>query len=176
MTDAPIVPRLRLNFASVYGLLALFIAIVVHASTFTAYSMSPSNPLFWILHIGMFPLFIWMILGLRKWSEVQIGPFGFKSSRLRWRELVGYFPPWIVKLELILGAYVMINFLLAVSHLPAGAHLSSGAARSMDPEHARYLVRAFSGHWLIFYSAPTLYYLLVPPAAVPAQIPGQTAN
>jgi hypothetical protein len=148
-------------------LLALCVAIVVHAATFTSYSMSPSNPLFWILHIGIFPLFIPMVFGLRKWSQTQTGPFGFKSSRLRWRELLVYFPTWVPKAVVILFVYVMINFLLAVSHLPAGGHASAAAMQSMDPEQGRYLVRAFSGHWLVFYTAPTLYYLFVP-SEIPA--------
>lgn len=173
MSDAQIVRNFRLGFASAYGLLGLFIAIVVHVSTFTSFSMSPDNPLFWILHIGIFPLFFAMVFGLRKWSETRSGVFGFKSRQLRWRELVVFLPPWSVKLGAILFAYAMINFLLSVSHLPSGAHVSGGAAQPMDAEQARYLVRAFSGHWLIFYAGPTLYFLFVPPGAKPAEEAGR---
>lgn len=168
MTDARIAHPLRFNFASIYGLLALFIASVVHVSTFTAFSMSPSNPLFWILHVGIFPLFFAMVFGLRKWSETRAGTFGFKSRQLRWRELLVYLPPWAVKLGAILFAYAMANFLLSVSHLPSGAHASATSVQAMDTEQARYLVRAFSGHWLVFYAVPTLYFLFVPSTAAPA--------
>ena len=149
-------------------MLGLFMATVIHASTFTSFSMSPTNPLFWIMHIGIFPLFIPMVLGLRKWSEVSSGPLGFKTSRLRWRELLAYLPPWSVRLGAILFAYAMLNFFLSVSHLPSGGHASAATIIAMDPEQARYLVRAFSGHWLLFYAVPTLYYLCIPPSATPA--------
>lgn len=174
MSDTRIARHPRLTFASAYGLLGLFTASVVHVSTFTSASMSPDNPLFWILHVGIFPLFFAMVFGLRKWSETRSGVFGFNSRQLRWRELVDFLPPWSVKLGAILFAYAVINFLLSVSHLQSGAHVSAGA-QAIDPEQARYLVRAFSGHWLVFYAVPTLYFLFVPPGAKPADEEGQAS-
>jgi hypothetical protein len=67
----------------------------------------------------------------------------------------------------------MLNFMLASSHLAAAGHAAAG--QQMDPEQARYTVRAFSGHWLVFYAMPTLFFLFVPPGAQPKESVSQAA-
>lgn len=77
---------------------------------------------------------------------------------------MAYVPVWVPPLVVVLFAYVMVNFLLATSHLPA-----RGAATVPSPAEATYTVRAFSGHWLIFYALPTLFFTFVPRDARPAE-------
>lgn len=175
MPDTPVVPHRRFTFASVYSLLGLFGAMVVHTATFTSFSLSPDNPIFWILHIGIFPVSLSMVFSLTKWSERRRGPFGLPTSRLRWRELRAYLPPWTVVAGKILLVYVVINFLLTMLHLSAANHAAAGATPALDPEQARYTVRAFSGHWLMFYTVLTLYYLFVPPTALSTDSARQAA-
>jgi len=96
MPDIPVVPRARLNVRSVYGLTGFVAALVIHESTFTASGLTPDNPLFWIMHVAIFPLFIPMIYGLRKWSDTSSGIFGVETNKVRWRAVVQYLPRWAI--------------------------------------------------------------------------------
>jgi hypothetical protein len=109
MPARPAVPHASLNVRSVYGLIGLLAALVVHASTFTASSLSPDNPLFWIMHVAIFPLFIPMVYGLRKWSEMSSGPFGIERRGLRWRAVLQCFPRWAVAAGAVLFVYAMMR-------------------------------------------------------------------
>ena len=157
MPDTRVTPHARLSLGSVYAVCGFIVALVVHVATFTPYSMSPANPFFWILHLGIFPIFIPTVLGLRRWSDVRSGFLGFKTSRLRRREILAFLPKWSVRAAALLFAYTFINFALSSGHLPSGNHGSTSIP--LDPEQARYLVRAFSGHWLFFYAVPAIYFL-----------------
>ena len=161
-----ITPRARFSPLGMYGLLGLTLAIAAHASTFTSDPMRPEHPLFWMLHIGIFPLFFAMMLRLRAWSDVIPGRIGRARSRLRTNELKPYFPPWAFTLGAILFAYAIVNFFLAGSHLPSSHHVR---ATPVSLEQARYTVRAFSGHWMIFYAVPALFFTYVPASARPAE-------
>ena len=156
-------PRARLTLGSVYGLVGVLIAAAVHASTFTSAPLPPEHPLFWIMHVGIFPLFGAMVWRLRAWSEQAKGPLGIPTTRLRWQELLSYLPAYAIALGGLLFAYAMVNFLLAMSHLPSG----HGGGGSVGAGDGRYVVRAFSGHWLIFYTLPMLFFLFVPSSARP---------
>ena len=163
MPDTPVVPHARLNAGSVYGMLGFLASLAIHESTFTASSLTPDNPLFWAMHAGIFPLFFPMVWGLRKWSETRTGIFGMETRRLRWRAILPYLPQWAIAVGAVLFVYATVNFFLAFNHMPQRGPVGVGT-RTMDPEQARYLVRAFSGHWLMFYAIPTLYFLYVPSA------------
>ena len=89
--------------------------------------------------------------------------FGIKQNKLRWRELLVYFPAWTPPLVVLLFAYVMANFFFAAGHLPprgTAAGMPTGA-------EAVYLARAFSGHWLVVYTVPMLVFAFVPSDARP---------
>lgn len=174
MTEPVVRPHAQLNFASVYGLTGLLIAGAVHASTFAPSTLSSDHPLFWVLHIGIFPLFIPMVFRLQKWTASTPGILGIRTSRLRWRALLPYFPRWAAGLGVILFTYASLSFMLAWTHVAAAGHAAAGQA--MDPERARYTVRAFSGHWLLFYAMPTLFFLFVPANAEPGESASQAAD
>jgi len=86
-----------------------------------------------------------------------VGPgiFGRRQRGLRWRELVPYFPKWVVPLVVVLWMYVFVNFFLSTQHLPA----RGSPATETDPV---FLARAFSGYWLVFYLLPALFFIYVP--------------
>jgi hypothetical protein len=123
--------------------------------------LSAENLLFWLLHIGIFPLFFIFVSRLRAWSSMQPGILGMRQRGLRWRELVPYFPKWVVPLVMVLWAYVFVNFFLSIQHLPA----KGSPAGETDPV---FLARAFSGHWLVFYLLPALFFIYVPGEGPPA--------
>jgi hypothetical protein len=155
-------PRARANPLSLYGAFGLTASAIVHFGTYIGRGLNPDNPLFWVLHIGSFPLFFAFVWRLRAWQSVQRGHFGFKQRQLRWRELLAYFPPWVPPLVMLLFAYVLLNFFLSTAQLPA-----SDSDALLTEAQAVYTVRAFSGHWLIFYMLPTLFFAFVPADARP---------
>ena len=155
-------PHARANLPCVYGVFGLTASAIVHFGTYLGRGLSPDYPLFLALHIGIFPLFFAFVWRLRAWQSVRRGFLGFKQRRLRWRELLGYFPSWVPPLVLLLFAYAMLNFFLSVAHLPAG-----GTETQLTDAQAMYTARAFSGHWLIFYTLPTLFFAFVPTDARP---------
>ena len=165
MIELPFRPHARRNGLSIYGAVGFTVAALVHFGSYVGHTIRPENPLFWLLHIGIFPLFLVMVLRLRAWQTSRRGMFGFRRAQLRWRELLAYVPVWVPPLVVLLFAYVMVNFLLATSHLPSG-----GGPAVESPADAIYTVRAFSGHWLIFYALPTLFFTFVPPDARPAEV------
>jgi hypothetical protein len=142
-----------------YGLLGLSLSGAVHFGTYMGASIGPSNPLFFALHIGVFPLFgvfLWRIL---RWKGKR-RLFG-ESEPSHWNELLRYFPIWIVPMALVLFVYTGLNFFLAIGHLRSHASI-------LTPSEALYTARAFSGHWLFFYTIPTLYLGFVPSDAYPS--------
>ena len=141
-----------------YGLLGFCISAAVHFGTYLGASIQPSNPLFFALHIGMFPLFFVFVRRMLRWQGKR-RLFG-ESEPGHWNELLEYFPFWIVPVALVLFTYTGLNFLLAIDHLPPHAS-------DLTPSTALYTVRAFSGHWLFFYAIPTLYLGFVPSDAYP---------
>lgn len=162
MLETPFRPRPQLNALALYGAVGSMMAATVHFNTYNGRGLAANNPLFWLLHVGIFPLFFVFVFRLRAWSDVREGAFGVKTRGLRWRELLPYFPKWVAPLAVLLWAYVFVNFFLSIQHLPP-----RGASGQTDPV---FLARAFSGHWLVFYLLPTLFFMYVPrdAAAAPA--------
>lgn len=164
MLDQPFRPQARLDGLGVYGAAGFTVAALVHFGSYVGHTIRPENPLFWLLHFGIFPLFFALMFRLRAWQTSRRGLFGFRQRQLRWRELIAYVPVWVRPLVVLLFAYAMVNFILATAHLP-----SRGTAAGESPAEAIYTVRAFSGHWLLFYAVPTLFFIFVPPDARPAR-------
>ena len=87
-----------------------------------------------------------------------------RRQPLDWGALRPYFPrvlPWLLG---ALFVYVFVNFFIASSHLPRSRN---GAAAPMTPERTQWTLRAFSGHWMLFYLAPALFFGFVPKDARP---------
>ena len=170
MLEVAVRPRARLNVLSLFGALALTIAAVVHFGTYVGRPISAMHPLFWGLHAAVFPLFIVFVLRLGAWQSERRGAFGLKQRRLRWRALRPYFPRWVAPLLALLFVYVLGNFFFSVLHMP-----TKGSGTPLTDAHMVYMVRAFSGHWLIFYALPALFFTFVPWKARPPAEPTDAA-
>jgi hypothetical protein len=162
MREVSAEPRVRLTFLAVYGLLGLAVAAAVHLGTYVGRGLDPDHPLFWLLHVGLFPPFFVFVFRLRAWTSARRGAFGLKQQALRWRELLPYFPAWVIALVSLLFFYTMANFLLSIGHLP-----TKGSGVPLTGAQSVYMVRAFSGHWLLFYALPALFFTFVPQDARP---------
>jgi hypothetical protein len=148
----------RTSPLALYGLLGIATAAVIHFETYFGLSIDPKDPLFLLVHIAIFPLFFVFILRARRWFGRA--SFFNRSEPSHWRELLSFFPFWVYPAGLVLFAYTGVNFLLSVQHLPE--HSSN-----LTATEARYVVRAFSGHWLFFFSIPTIFFGFVPRDARP---------
>jgi hypothetical protein len=135
------------------------VAAVVHFATYAGTSIEPANPLFFVLHLGLFPLFFLFVVRLRRWHGKQ--RFFKDSEPSHWRQLLRYFPAWVIPAVAALFAYTFANFFLSIQHLP-------DHATTLTPSESLYTVRAFSGHWLFFYAIPTIYFGFVPASAYPS--------
>ena len=164
-------PRARLTFLSLYGGLALIAAVVVHFGTYTGRSIGADHPLVWALHAAVFPLFIAFALKAGTWQSARRGAFGLRRRRLRWRALRPYFPRWVPLFVALLFVYTLANFFSSVLHMP-----TKGSGTAFTDAHMVYMVRAFSGHWLLFYALPTLFFAFVPWSAKPPAEPMETAD
>lgn len=153
------VPRLRARLTpwGAYAAVLFLASAVVHAGTYLGYSLSPNTSLFFGLHVGIFPVFIALVRQSRSWHGERSGPFGLRYPRLDWREWRPFLPTWAPRLVAILWAYAIANFLFAWVHLPSRA-----ATAVLTDAQTRYLARMFSGHWMVFYSLPLLFFTYVP--------------
>jgi hypothetical protein len=153
---------------SIYSAVGFAIAAAVHFGTYIGTSIQPTNPLFFALHLGMFPAFGICVFRSQRWQGRR--SLFRRSEPSRLGELRTYFPTWALGLAVACFSYTFVNFFLATGHL------SSSHGGSLSAEEAMYTVRAFSGHWLVFYLLPTLYAGFVPADAYPAgQVPSGKA-
>jgi hypothetical protein len=167
-------PRARLNVFTLYGLTGLSLSGVVHFMSYSSSTIGTRHPLFWALHVAIFPLWFAYMFHMRRWYGESEGIFGFRRRKLLWRELIPHFPSWVLPCLVVLAAYTFVNFFVATDHLSTG---TGGTITSSDSsaDSALYTIRAFSGHWLLFYAIPSLYFLFVPRNARASPAPSEAA-
>jgi hypothetical protein len=136
------------------ALAGFFTSLAVHLSTYAGYYPFQEN--FWFLHIGIFAVFIPAFLGNRRGN-----PPGSRSNRVH----TDHYPQWLKRFCDIVFAYTLLNFTLSMYLSHGGAPniqdgkyvLSNHGMIIRDLTEAQYyyykslLIRAFSGHWLLFY-------------------------
>ena len=173
MADTAVHPQARWGALTAYGTTGFITAAVIHAASFTDDGIAPSNPLFWIMHVAIFPLFFAFVFRLRAWQSPANGASRTDDSELQWKALLRFFPTWMPAVIAILFAYVIVNFLLSTGG--ASRIMVGGDGTSPTLDSAR-TVRAFSGHWLLFYALPTVFFLFVPADARPSGTVAQGRN
>ncbi|GAB6041400.1 hypothetical protein JCM17961_20740 [Endothiovibrio diazotrophicus] len=94
--------------------------------------------LFAALHVGIFPLWIPVVLIAQRMTKGVL-------RREHWRILTADCPAWLRYLTFALLVYAVINFLRFITSPHAGGH---GADLPSPAEW-----RGFSGHWMMFYTA-----------------------
>lgn len=154
MSDSQLRTRARLTGWGAYAAVLLLVSAVVHAGTYLGHTLSPNAPLFLGLHFGIFPVFVAL---LRQSRRERRGPFGLRYRQLDWPEWRPFLPAWAPRVVAILWTYAIANILFALSHLP-----SQGASAVLTEGQTMYTARMFSGHWLVFYTMPLLFFTYVP--------------
>ena len=166
MSDSQPRARARVTEWGVYAALLILMSAVAHAGTYVGRSFSATAPLFIGLSIGIVPLFIALVLRSRSWQRERKGPLGLYYRQLDWREWRPFLPAWAPNVVIVLGSYAIANFLFAVVHLPA-----RGTGTVLNDAQAMYMARLLSGHWLVFYALPLLFFTYAPRDAAPTNAP-----
>jgi|SRR5215470_5836048 len=122
-----------------YAACGLVLSLAVHLMTF--FGVQPGGEaLFFGLHIGIFPLWLPVVLLAQRMSG--------GSTRLGWRDwwaLLDGCPHWMKVMTQGFFIYALINFAIFIIMVPAQKH-QAGGPPSM-------VWHGFSGHWMAFYSA-----------------------
>ena len=115
---------------------------IVHALA-VAGVPSPFGPATWVLHVGIFAVWIPTILVAQRLTKTA------KQSDF-WKAAFRGCPPWVRVGAYLLAGYAALNFILFV--------VSTGQyPKNEVPDVVNY--RGFSGHWMVFYylATATLY-------------------
>ncbi len=146
-----------------FGLIALAgfsLALAVHVAALFGIDVQTKVPAIWLLHVGIFVVFIPMVLQLR-------------ASGTDRRALLRGLPRTVLLIGGCLMLYALFNFLFAGSTFGQGtAEFENGQyilqyrgklirhlTEAQYHAHQAELLRGFSGHWLIFYFAALSHFL-----------------
>ena len=150
----------------VLGYIALagfVLSLAVHVSALLGVDLSAAAPYVWLLHGGVFVVFIPLVIFSRK----QLG------ARPRLSEIRAVFPRWTIAAGIAVAAYTLVNFVLFMAATEGGSPaIHEGTYVLQNHGHilreltaAEYAafktneVRGFSGHWLLFYFVPFAYFM-----------------
>ncbi len=118
----------------VYAAAGLVVSLVVHGLSFAGIQAG-GEVLFFAIHIGILPLWVWIAVTFRgTWS----GPSD------AWTAIFAGCPAWMKYMTYGFFAYALVNFALFAATVQFGKPLEAGPALGW---------RGFSGHWMVFYSA-----------------------
>jgi hypothetical protein len=154
--------RLACLIFAVLAAAGLVASAAVHFSTFTGVDPLDLAPCVWVLHVGIFVVFIPAIYLA---NRAKTG----KSQSLAAE--FPHAPRWMVWMTGLFFAYAFVNFAVFIFLMREGSphqredgtyaltdHGRTVRAISEEEFHRRqgYLARGFSGHWMLFYSASLL--------------------
>ena len=149
-----------------YAALAGFVAsLLVHMAALAGIDVLEHLPWIWVLHVG---IFVALIPAFTKMTTSEDNEETADSVDAL------PFSPWVVKVALALFAYAIVNLVLAfltgrdgAPWIEAGRYVLVQEERVVGTlSHAEYIrlraneVRAFSGHWMLFYFLAVAAYLI----------------
>lgn len=120
----------------------LVLSLWVHLGAVLGRRVAP-DAFFWILHMGIFVVWIPAVLVARK-------RVGNRSGKDYWKLALQGAPEWMRYMVYGFFGYALVNFALFIYQAP-----TEGGGGAPSP----IVWRGFSGHWMVFYSAAfaTLY-------------------
>ena len=149
----------------IYSVIGFFLSSVVHFSTVFGVNAFAATEYVFILHVGLFISFFAMIMSSRK-NHGNLEKGQFKAL------LINRTPRYIVNFTKVIFVYAVVNFMYSVMHLSEGGASIKGGIYIIQ-NHGEYVrdislseylflkrteLRAFSGHWLVFYIIPAIYF------------------
>ncbi|HEY0503406.1 MAG TPA: hypothetical protein VGD42_07915 [Lysobacter sp.] len=117
------------------AVLGLACSLVVHVMALAGV-VPPGGDAVYVLHMGVFVVWIPTALVATRLNQ---GRRGFAS----WRQMLAGCPVWMRYAAVVLFVYSLISFFLAMRGMSA----SQGPVQEPSPQ----TLRAFSGHWMLFY-------------------------
>ena len=141
----------------------LSLSFISHFLTF--FGINPQNviPGIWMLHIGIFVVWLPTVLIAKK-----------NRGKYIWQESIKFAPKWMITISKFLFFYMFFNFFFTIFVLQSGGSPNEINGKKIlsnhgniikeltDEEYNRhnaYTVRTLSGHWMIFYCvAMTVLY------------------
>lgn len=150
------------------------LSLFVHALSLADYDVTTVFKPIWLLHLGVFPLFMPLVFELRNNEAIRdyrsdwrnrMNPFGFFNIVLKDA------PVWLRILVFVCFCYAIVNFFVFV-HLPPGMIERVGeldvlqnhgkllkVLTEQEAHHYKALeTRGFSGHWMAFYAFAVAFY------------------
>jgi len=120
-----------------YAAVGLVLSMVVHLLSFMG-TQAGGMGLFVALHVGIFPLWLPVVLLANKMS-------GGARRKDLWKAALSGCPAWMKYMTYGFFIYAFVNFALFLATAPTGK--PNGGAPPASVWHG------FSGHWMAFYSA-----------------------
>lgn len=152
----------------VLGGIGLGLSLLVHFLTYLNINLLAKIPPLWLLHMGIFGLFVPMLFSIR---------LADPQRRFTWRTFFAPMPFVAKLLVAVTLGYVLLNFVLFMGLTEGGGPSVAADGRYVIENHGTvireitadeyaqqltYVTRGFSGHWLLFYLVPTLYFFYQP--------------
>lgn len=149
-----------LGFAALAGLV---LSAVAHGFALAGVDVAEHVPFVWLLHVGIFAVFIPFVFSSRK-------ILGKQPSLADMRALV---PGRVYAVGVVVFIYAIINFVLFGEAAQRGSPAIE-AGRYVLQNHGRLIreigvaeyaalraneLRGFSGHWMFFYFVPFAYFM-----------------
>ena len=146
-----------LRFLALLAAVGLALSVTAHALTFVAPERAATSGGFWLLHLGLFVVFVPAVLSLRK-----LGP------KPALKAVFGPAPRWMFALVATAFVYAFVNFILEMVLSGGGVPTERGDGTFAMMSHGTLIrelsrpeymlakarvMRGFSGHWMLFYSA-----------------------
>jgi hypothetical protein len=122
-----------------YAAIGLVASLFVHLMSFAGARLG-GNALFFGLHVGIFPL--WLIVVL-----ILMRRFGLSIRTNSWKIILHGCPAWMRWMTWGFFAYAIVNFMIFIV---TASHMPKTAGTGVPPPE---VWRGFSGHWMAFYSA-----------------------
>ena len=148
---------------AIAALVGFVLSLAVHISALSGIDVSAHLPFVWLLHVGIFVVFVPFVLSSRK----------YLGTKPTFSEVRAAFPGWAIAVFIAIFAYALVNFLIFMAATEGGSPsirdgkyvLDSHGKVIRELTEAEYFsfkaneLRGFSGHWLVFYFAPFAYFM-----------------
>ena len=131
---APWLEKLPLLPFMIFAGVGLVLSVVIHILSIFGVVL-PFQDWAFLLHVGIF--FIWI-------PAVALS----RGNRSR-NDLFNRGPKWAQRLLMVVFVYALVNFIYAASTQPPRSSRRTEAGKPAPPR----VLRGFSGHWILFYSA-----------------------
>lgn len=155
-----------------FALTGWILGLLVHILSLADIDVTKTVPFVWLLHVGIFVVWLPVILDLRKNEELQEYQ---QSGMLNRMNPIKFFkiifketPTWLVIIVVAGFFYAIINFMLFLASQGGTPSIKDGQfilqnrgqliKTLTEQEYNHYkanVIRGFSGHWILFYGVAT---------------------